>query len=450
MPVVEIRNGLIITMDPRRRILKNATIVVEDDKITDIAESSIKAGKINPTKIIDANGRIVLPGFVNCHVHTVQTLFRGIVDGLELLPWLQEYVFPMESAMNAEDVYVSSLTGYAELIKSGTTTCADFQSVRHVDQAFQAAQRIGIRASIAKAMMDSEDVPENLRENTNDSIRVNMQLIKQWNTGNNDRLRSMFGPRSLQSCSPELLTEIGRINTEIRAGVHTHTSENPLEVKKDIAKYGKRPVEALRSFGLVDPTTILAHCIHINSNEIQILSESKANVAHCPSSNLKLASGICNIPKLLQSKVNVTIGVDGAACNNSLDIFKDMKLAALLAKINQQKQTKVSAEEVLEMATIRGAKALGLDGKIGSIEKGKKADLIIMDLRTLETTPTFDVLENLVYAASGHNVQTVIIDGRVVMENQQLTTLNENDLISRAQTRATGIAEKADVDVKNK
>jgi cytosine/adenosine deaminase-related metal-dependent hydrolase len=401
---------------------------------------------------MDAAGMIVIPGLVDCHVHTVQTLFRGICDNLGLLPWLQKYIYPMESAMDSEDVYTSSLAGYAEMIKSGTTTCADMQSVRHTDSAFEAAGKIGIRSLIAKSMMDQDSIPESLQEDTSTSIAESMKLYRKWHRAEDGRLRCMLGPRFLQGCSEKLLGEVAQISNQTGMSVHIHAAENSTEVKNDIEKYGKRTVEKLHDLGLVGAKSLLVHCVHLSDREIGLIAEENANVVHCPSSNLKLASGICPVPRLMQSQVNVTVGVDGAACNDNLDMFKDMKLASLVSKISGQPQVQVSsvsAMNILEMATVNGARALGMQDEIGSIEKGKKADLTILNMRNIETTPMLDVLNQIIYSTDGHAVKTVIIDGKIVMENRHLTTVDEDALVQKAQSRAEKIVEKAGVGKKS-
>ena len=451
MSSVEIKNGLLVTMNERQDILENATIMVENDRIVDILRNGNK-GTSKTDEVIDATGMVVLPGLVNCHVHTVQTLFRGITDNLELLPWLQKYIYPMESVMDADDVYIGSLAGYAEMIRSGTTTCADMQSVRHVDKAFQAAQEIGIRATIAKAMMDSESVPENLREETSYCIKESLRLIRQWNNVDNGRLKCMFGPRFIQGCSSSLLKDVGEIATKHNIGIHIHVAENSAELKQQMEKYKKSPIEVLHQFGLLGSKSLLVHCVQVNDDDMNIISNSRANVVHCPSSNLKLASGICDVTALLEKKINVTIGVDGAACNNNLDIFRDMRLAALLAKISKrsERMPTISAKDILHMVTIGGAKALGLDDKIGSIEKGKKADITIVNLRKLETVPIFNILDSLVYSAGGHNVETVIINGKIVLRNRQISTIDESNLILKSQLKADNIVKKSGIDIEYK
>jgi 5-methylthioadenosine/S-adenosylhomocysteine deaminase len=448
---MKIKNALVITMDMKRRILNNATIYIKNDRIMDITINDDNKEKTSnyDDDVIDARGMVVLPGLVNSHVHTVQTLFRGVTDNLRLIPWLQKYIYPMEGVMNAEEVYTSSLMGYAEMIRAGTTTCADMQSIRYVDTAFEAASKIGIRATIAKSMMDSEIIPNNLREDTSSSIKESQRLVKQWDKKDNGRLRSMYGPRFIQGCSTKLLKEAAEIASLEGNGIHTHAAENLDEVKNNIQRYKKRSIEILDDFGLIGSRSILAHCIHINEREFDIISKKSSNVVHCPSSNLKLASGICQVPSFLKRKINIAIGVDGAACNNNLDIFKDMRLAALLSKISRgSKNFAVSAMDILEMATKSGAKALGLDDTIGSIEIGKKADLTIVSLRNLETIPIFSISDQLVYATDGHNVETVIIDGKVVLKNRQLTQVNEENLILDAQLKAEQIAEKSGIDRK--
>jgi 5-methylthioadenosine/S-adenosylhomocysteine deaminase len=259
----------------------------------------------------------------------------------------------------------------------------------------------------------------------------------------------MYGPRFIQGYSTKLLKETAEIASAEAKGIHTHVAENLDEIKNNIQRYKKRSIEILHDFGLIGSRSILAHCIHINKREFDIISKKSPNVVHCPSSNLKLVSGICQVPSFLKRKINIAIGVDGAACNNNLDIFKDMRLAALLSKISRgSKSFTVSAMDILEMATKSGAKALGLDDTIGSIETGKRADLTIVKLSNLETIPIFSVPDQLVYATDGHNVETVIIDGKVVLKNHQLIQVNEENLILDAQPKAKQIAEKSGIDRK--
>jgi 5-methylthioadenosine/S-adenosylhomocysteine deaminase len=319
------------------------------------------------------------------------------------------------------------------------------QSVRHVDKAFQAASKIGIRATIAKAMMDNETIPENLREDTANSVKESQRMIKYWHGKDKGRLQCMFGPRFIQGCSTKLLKETADIANMENIGVHIHVAENLEEVNNDIQRYNKQPIETLHDFGLIGHKSILAHCIHINDKEFDIIAENAPNVVHCPSSNLKLASGICRVPTFLERKINITIGADGAACNNNLDLFKDMRLAALLSKISKDPRTSftVTSMDILEMVTRFGAKALGLEDIIGSIEIGKKADLTILNLKNLETVPIFSIPDQLVYAADGHNVDTVIIDGKIILKNRQLTQVEEDNLISGCQSKAADIAEKS-------
>jgi 5-methylthioadenosine/S-adenosylhomocysteine deaminase len=448
---IKITNAILLTMDNRRRILNDMTITLKDDKIVEIVDSKEKTSyNYDNGDIIDATGMVVLPGLINCHVHTVQTLFKGVSsEGLELLPWLQKYIYPMESVMDSEEVYTSSLLGYAEMIRSGTTTCADMQSVRYVDKAFEAAEKIGIRSTIAKGLTDHESVPETLREDTSDAIKDSQRLIRTWNNKDNGRLRGMFGPMFIQGCTTKLLKEIAEIANIEKIGIHTHAAENMDELKNDFHRYKKGSLEILNDFGMVGPKSLLAHCIHISDQEIGILSQKRSNVVHCPSSNLKLASGICSVPKLLEHNVNVTLGVDGAACNDNLDIFKDMKLAALLSRISTGSKTfTTSAMDILEMVTNSGAKALGMEDRIGSIEIGKKADLILVSMTNIETIPLFSIPNQLVYSTDGHNVQTVVIDGKIVLENRKLRQINERNLISESQLKAKKIAEKAGIDKK--
>ena len=447
MSSIKITNAVLLTMDRRKRILNGATITTKDDKISEIVNKHEKTTESDYDHVIDARGMIVMPGLINCHVHTVQTLFKGISpEGLKLLHWLEKYIFPMESVMDSEEVYTSSLLGYAEMIRSGTTTCADMQSLRYVDKAFEAAEKIGIRATIAKAMNDHDAIPETLREGSAESIKESQRLIKIWNNKDNGRLRCMFGPTFIQGCSKELLKETSEIANMDKIGIHTHAAESLDEVKKDFFRFKKRSVEILNDFDMVRPSTLLAHCIHISEKEFEILFRKRTNVIHCPSSNLKLASGICSVPKLLNKQINVALGVDGAACNNNLDMFKDMRLAALLSQISiGSKDFTTSAMNVLEMATNSGAKALNMEDKIGSLEVGKKADMILVNINNIETTPLFNIPNQLVYSTDGHNIETVIIDGKIILKNRKLSYINEEKLILESQLKAKQIAEKSGI-----
>jgi 5-methylthioadenosine/S-adenosylhomocysteine deaminase len=437
-----VRGGTIVTMNPRGDIVPDGSVVIQNDRIIDVSSKTKMDRKYPKGQVIDAKGMVVLPGLVNAHVHTVQSLLRGIADDSSLFEWLSNYILPMEEAMNKDDVRVSSLLGYAEMIKSGSTTCADLQSVHHVDEAMKAAKQIGMRARIAKTLMDEGDFPEGLIESPQEAVSDSVNILKKWHNEENGRIQFALAPRFIQSCSIELMKEVRHFADEHRVGIYTHAAENEMEAEEVKRKYKKRTLELLQEVGLTGIDVMLAHCIWLSENEHRILKKTKSNVIHCPSANMKLASGICEVPKLIRNRITVALGSDGAPCNNTLDIFREIRLAAFLGKVNTRDPKVIPARKALEMATLDGAKAMGLSNQIGSIEKEKKADIILIDFRKLHMTPIFDIISHLVYCCKGSDVNTVIIDGKVVLENTKLKFVEESEIRTKAQKHAEKLLDR--------
>jgi 5-methylthioadenosine/S-adenosylhomocysteine deaminase len=417
-----IRGGTVITLNPDRAVLEGADVVVRDGRIA-------KVGKAKSTGIrrtLDATGAVVIPGLIHGHLHACQTLFRNRADGLELLDWLRERIWPFEAAHTADSMRASADLTFAELIKSGSTAALDMGTVRHYDAVFESAADAGFRLVGGKAMMDAgQGLPAGLRETTADSIAESLKLLERWHGSHNGRLRYAFAPRFVLSCTENLLKEVARLSKEKGVRIHTHASENPTECDTVRQKFGMDNISYFNSLGVLGPQTTLAHCVWLTSEEQKLLRTSGASVCHCPSSNLKLASGIAKIPELLADKINVCLGADGAPCNNNLDLFLEMRLAALIHK-PRCGPTAMSAQQVLEMATLGGAKALGLDDQVGSIEEGKRADLAIVDMRGLHATPGGDdPVAHLVHSAQSRDVRHVVVDGRPVLLDGRLVTLDE-------------------------
>lgn len=384
--------------------------------------------------IIDASGKIVLPGFVQAHVHLCQTLFRGQADDLELLDWLKKRIWPLEGAHDEESVYWSAMLGIAELIKGGTTSVIDMETVHHTESAFWAIDSSGIRAASGKVMMDyGSDVPASLKESTPDSLRESEALLERWHMHDDGRIRYAFAPRFVVSCSDELLVRVRDMARAAGVLVHTHASENRGEVALVQQDRGMRNVVCLRELGLVGPNLVLAHCVWLDEEEMAILRDSGTKVVHCPSSNLKLASGIARVPEMLEMGMFVSMGADGAPCNNNLDMFREMRHAALIQKVRLG-PTALPARAVLEMATMGGARAMGLEDEIGSIEPGKRADIVIVDLHAPHAVPAdgVDVMARIVYEANASDVETTIVDGRILMYGRKLLALNEDEVIREA------------------
>ncbi len=426
-----IKDATIVTLDPENRIFIGS-VAVEHGRITAILPGPTDYSDIKFDEVIDGRGRVLMPGFVQTHIHLCQTLFRGAADDLALIDWLKQRVWPMEAAHTPESLYASARLGIAELIKGGTTCALTMETVNHTEAVFRAVEESGFRATVGKCMMDAgEGVPAALSEETEASIAESVRLLKEWHGRADGRIRYCFAPRFAVSCSRGLLEKVAKLSREYGVIVHTHASENRDEIALVERATGKRNIEYLRDVGLAAPHVVLAHCIWLDETEMDILSATGTHVSHCPSSNLKLGSGIARIPEMIDRNISVSLGADGAPCNNRLDMFTEMRTAALVQKAIHGPQV-LPALTALQMATIRGAKAIGLENSIGSIEVGKQADLILLNLNTLHTIPQPDIISTIVYAAEAGNVETVVIDGQIVMLKRELIRVNEEQIMANA------------------
>jgi len=428
-----IRGGTIVTMNKQNEILRGTSLLIEGNQIADILPSSFKYEKSN-LEIIDASNLVITPGFIQTHVHLCQTLFRGLADDLQLLDWLREKIFPMEAAHNEQSMYISAKAGIAELIKSGTTTILDMGSIHHEEEIIRAIGETGLRAFVGKAMMDINDIFPGLKESTKDSLRSTLALAERWHNSSNERIKYAVAPRFVLSCSDGLMRDAYEMIDNFRGMLfHTHASENEIEIERVRNRCKMDNIEFLHELGLLSERTCLAHCIYLNENEFNLLQSTKTNVAHCPSSNLKLGSGIANIPKLLKMGVTVSLGADGAPCNNTLNMFQEMRLASLIQKPKHGPAT-MNAKSVFEMATINGARALGLGNEIGSIEVGKKADLTFLNLEQIQNpySSTNNIYSSIVFSSGPENVDSVMIDGVWVYRKKEFLTLDEHKSIAEA------------------
>jgi 5-methylthioadenosine/S-adenosylhomocysteine deaminase len=434
-----IRGATVVTLDPANRIFEGDVLIARGRIAAVGASPTATAADEVPTEIIDARGRVLLPGFVQTHVHLCQTLFRGAADDLALIDWLRERVWPLEAAHTPESLFASARLGVAELIRGGTTSALTMETVNHTASVFRAVEESGFRATVGKCMMDAGDgVPEGLQEKTDDSIAESLELIERWHGRADGRVRACFAPRFAVSCTRELLERVAELSRERGVLVHTHASENREEIAIVERATGRRNVVYLDSVGLAAPHVVLAHCVWLDESEMDILAATGTHVAHCPSSNLKLGSGVAQVAEMLERGVSVSLGADGAPCNNRLDMFTEMRTAALLQKVRRGPQA-LPALAALRMATVAGARALGLGHEIGSVEAGKRADLTLLDLDRLHTTPRPDLISTIVYAAQPENVETVIIDGKVVMREKELLTLDEDAVLAEAREQARSL-----------
>ncbi len=437
-----IKGGHVVTVDESDSIVRG-DVLIRDGRIEEVGES-FSSGV---DEILDAHGCAVLPGFVQTHIHLCQTLFRGAADDLSLIDWLKKRVWPMEAAHTAESIRAAAQLGVAELIKGGTTCALTMETVRHTEEVLRVIEETGFRATVGKCMMDKgDDVPPELHEEARASIDESLALIEKWHRRGDGRIRCCFAPRFAISCTRELLSEVARLARERGVIIHTHASENEGECEIVERESGLRNVAYLDSLGISGSHVVLAHCVHLAPEEMQTLATKKTNVSHCPSSNLKLGSGIAPVAEMLDWGISVSLGADGAACNNRLDMFTEMRTAALLQKALHGPQV-LPASRALRMATIDGARALGLAAEIGSIEVGKRADLMVVDLDQIHSRPFTDVVSALVYSAQATDVQTTIIDGQVVMRDRELITLDEAAVIETANREAFALHGRANVSV---
>lgn len=424
-------------MDSRDSIVRGELLIV-DGRIKNTGGSGQTADTV-----IDASDCVVIPGFVQTHIHLCQTIFRGAADDLALIDWLKQRVWPLEAAHSASSIAASARLGIAELIKGGTTCALTMETVNHTAEVFKVVEESGFRATVGKCMMDKGDeVPPALQEQTASSIAESLALLDSWQGKANDRIRYCFAPRFAISCTRDLLEQVAALSRERRVMVHTHASENKTECEMVQQENGVSNIAYLDQVGLTGRHVALAHCVHLSTDEIEILKTTGTNVVHCPSSNLKLGSGIAPIAKLLEEGVSVSLGADGAACNNRLDMFTEMRTAALLQKVLHGPEV-LPASRVLRMATVDGARALGLEADIGTLEAGKRADVSVVRLDRLHATPVRDVVSALVYSAEADDVDTVIVDGEVLMRERKLRTIDERETLVRARSEAEELLTRA-------
>jgi 5-methylthioadenosine/S-adenosylhomocysteine deaminase len=423
MADIIIKNAYVLTMDPDAGDLKNGTVVIEDGKITEIREKT----KEHSETVIDAKGSVVMPGLVNTHTHAAMTLFRGYADDLQLAEWLENHIWPAESQLRAEDVYRGSLLACLEMIRSGTTSFADMYFF--MDETAKAVEASGLRASLSHGLIELWNEEKGATD-----LKEGKRFVRAWQGAADGRIKTMYGPHAPNTCSDEFLAKVREESRKDGAGVHIHLLETEAELLAMKERYGKCSVHMLEDIGFFGPDVLAAHCVWLSDGDIEILRGSGVNVSHNPISNMKLASGTAPIYKMLDRGVNVSLGTDGCASNNNLDLFEEMKTAALLHKLSTGNPTALPARQVLKMATVNGAKALGTE--TGMLKAGMKADMIIVDMKKPHLTPCFDIPPHLVYSAGGSDVRTTIVDGKVLMDDYRVLVLDEQKVIEEAQKAA--------------
>jgi len=410
-------------------VIHDGAVVVNDSEIEAVGDRDVLVDQYPDHERQEYDA--LLPGLVGGHIHSVQSLGRGIADDTELLDWLFDYILPMEASLSAEEMEVAAKLGYLEMIESGTTTCVDHLSVDHADEAFEAAGEIGIRGILGKVMMDRRS-PRGLLEDTSDALEETERLIQKYHGSFDDRIRYAVTPRFAVSCTEECLRGARELADKYEGvRIHTHASENQSEIETVKEDTGMRNIHWLDEVGLTGEDVVLAHCVWTDESERQVLAETGTHVTHCPSSNMKLASGIAPIWDYLDRDINVALGNDGPPCNNTLDPFTEMRQASLLQKVDQLDPTATPAKEIFEMATINGAKAAGFE-RLGALREGWRADIVGIRTDITRATPLHDILSHLVFAAHGEDVQFTMVDGNVLVEDGDVTTVDAEKIRQRA------------------
>ena len=425
---VLIRDAVIVSQDEKRRIFKGS-IYIEDGIIKEISEKGLA---IEADFKISGNGKVVLPGLINTHTHIPMTLFRGYGDDMALEDWLKKRIWPAEARLDRDAVKAGTDLGLLEMILSGTTCYADMYFFE--DTIAERTKKAGLRGFLGFSFLDF-GTPEYKKEELFSRCE---DFIKRWI--NEELITPVIAPHSSYTCSPETLMKCSELSKKYNLIIHTHCSETQQEIYDVKNRYGVRPLEQFERTGILGNRTLLAHCGWITKGEVKKIAMVGASVSHCPVSNMKLATGgYMPLPELIDEGANVSIGTDGAASNNTLDMFESMKFTALLHKHHRWDPCVAKAQQVLDMATIGGAKALGIDGKIGSIEEGKVADIIVVDFKKAHLTPTHDVVSHLVYAVRSSDVVATIVNGKVLMIDRNVLTLKEDEVLESAQREALRI-----------
>ncbi len=431
-----LKNAKYVICD-KDHIIEDGAIAIEDDRIVDVGKTEDIEREHPSEVIIDATEKAIIPGLINTHTHLGGSFLRGLADGLPLAEWFQKVILPSRKYVTSKTAYIFTMLGCIESIKSGIT-CIN-NNDHFSDSVCQAIKESGIRGIYVPYIQ--EGVPEPDSPNPDKHIKNNEKTFIKWNGAENDRIRVWFGAHSTLKCSPDFYLEIHDLAEKYGVGIHTHLASSMGEIETVKKKYGKRPIELLHDIGVLGPNFTGAHCIWPSDKEIKILKRTDTKIAHDPHSNMKLAVGYCRIPEMLAEGISVGLGTDGIA-GDCQDLFQVMRITSLIHKFERLDASVLSARTVFDMATMGGAKVTFWEKQIGSLERGKKADLVLIDLRKPYLIPLLkeNIISRLVHASSRSDVDTVIIDGRIVMENREVKTIDERERFEEAQRQAEEIA----------
>lgn len=432
MADIIIKNGYILTMDPAQDDIKRGVVVIEDGIITQVSESTDETADT----VIDAKGGVVMPGLVNTHTHAGMTLFRGYADDLTLPDWLENHIWPAEAQLTDNDLYIGTKLACLEMIRSGTTAFVDMYI--HVDKVARAVEESGMRAALSYGMIDLGD-----ETRAESELKEGRRFVKEWNGRADGRITTMYGPHAPNTCSREFLMKVKEQAKQDNAKIHIHVLETEAELNQMKEQFGMCSVNMLDEIDFLDNDVIAAHCVWLSDGDMDILNERGVNVSHNPVSNMKLASGIAPVPKMLARGVNISLGTDGCASNNNLNMFEEMKTAALLHKVDTSDPTVLPAQQVLEMATINGARAMGISS--GMLKVGCMADVIIVDMDKPHLTPRYNVASHLVYSASGADVRTTIVNGKVLMDDYKVLSMDKQTVMEKAKDAASNLISRVNL-----
>lgn len=443
-----IKNVYLITMNKTKDVYENGSILIEDNKI-------LSVGKIDNTlikedvEIYDGQGKILMPGLINTHVHLSQQLGRGIADDVDLLTWLRERIWPYESSFDYEDSLISSTACCVEMIKTGVTTFLEAGG-QHVEAMVEAVSNTGIRGCLSKSVMDNGiGLPDVWNKNTNEELDYQVELFKKYNNTANERVKIWFGLRTIFNNSDNLIIKTKELADKYNTGIHMHIAEIPDEIEFAKTRQGLSTVEHLHNLGVLGSNLLAVHTVWLTNREIDLFKLYDVKVSHNPAAAMKVVLGFASIPEMLHKKIPVSIGTDGAPSNNRMDMMREMYLTSLIHKGRTLDPTIVPAEQILEMATLNGAKCALLDHEIGSLEVGKKADMILLNPNTIHSLPLHNPIGNIVYSMSSENVDSTICDGKWLMKERKVLVVNEDELLEKVKYQSEKIRKKANINLKS-
>ena len=453
-----IENGYVLTMDQKRRIIRNGSVLIEGQKIAGIGKRD-ELAKEKAELVIDARNMIVMPGMIDTHVHLAQALIRGCADDVSLVDWLKKYVWVLQGNFTKEDGRVSAELCMAEMIRTGTTSFVEcmIHTRYGFDGIAKAVGKVGMRGALSKIIMDSTGYADSadimypgMVEDKDDCLEETARMHSKWHGKADGRLQVWYGLRSLGAVTPELFQEVASIAREKKTRMTMHLGEVIDDVRYVRDNFNMTLTEFAKENDLLGSDMVFAHGIHFNDDDLQRLADSQSNISHCPASNMKLASGFARVPDMLEKGVPVSLGCDGGPSNNTYDMIRETRLAALIHKAKVDDPLVVTAEQALEMATLGGAKALGTADSVGSLEPGKLADIILIDMNDIGFTPVTNPVSNLVYSGSGDAVDSVIVNGKLLMRGKKLLTLDEESVMENALKHSGELLERAGVDIRPK